>query len=113
MLDAASQQCRKEGAALTVLLIPTAASVCGQAVSPDTLPQALIPILTNETNVRDNLVTALNSKNVFTIDAFPLLLKAVSIQDGVCARDASQLPTSAMCETLASALSQSGSTATN
>lgn len=113
MLEAASQQCRKEGAALTVLLIPTAASVCGQAVSPDSLPPALIPILTNETSVRNNLVLALNSKNVFTIDALPLLLKAVSLQDGVYAQDASQQPTAAMCEALASALSQSGSTATN
>lgn len=113
MLEAASQQCREAGAALTVLLIPTAESVCGQAVSPDTLPPALTPLLTSEASVRDNLLTALNSKRVFTIDAFPAVMKAISLQEGVYDADAPHQPTAAMCEALANALSQSGSTATN
>lgn len=113
MLESASKQCREAGAALTVLLIPTAESVCGQAVSPDTLPPALNPLLKNEANVRDNLLAALNSRNVYTIDAFPAILKAVSAEAGVYNSEASHLPTAAMCQAVATALSNSGSITTN
>lgn len=113
MLEAASLQCREAGAALTVLLIPTAESVCGQAVSPDTLPPALTPLLTSEANVRDSFLEALHSKRVFTIDAFPAIMKAISLQESVYNPDAPHLPTAGISKALADALSQSSSTLTN
>ena len=113
MLEAASLQCRKEGAALTVLIIPTAESVCGQAVSADTIPPALTELLASETDVRQNMLTALNGKNVYTIDAFSEITKAISVNEGVYNSDSPNQPTAAICETLANALSQSGSAATN
>lgn len=113
MLESASLQCREGGAALTVLLIPTAESVCGQSVSADTLPPALTPLLTSEANVRDSFWEALNAKRVFTIDAFPAIMKAISLENGVYHADAAHLPTVGSCKALAGALSQSSSTFTN
>lgn len=113
MLEQASQRCRKSGAALTVLLIPTPEFVCGQAVSSEVLPPAMQPLLDHEASVRDNLVLMLKSKNVYTIDAFPMVLKAVSEQAGVYNVDAPDQPTAGICRALAAALSQPTSISTN
>lgn len=113
MLGLASEKCRQSGAALTVLLIPPPEFVCGQAVSLDQLPPALQPLLDQQASIRDNLLLMLNSKNVFTVDAFPAVLKTVSEQDGIYSKDAPDLPTVGLCRALANALSQTGSVATN
>lgn len=112
-LKSATDECRKAGAALTVLLIPTPEFVCGRSVDSSTLAPAVQTMLDNEEKIRDHLLQTTSSAGIFVIDAFPVMVKAAAEQQGVFDRHRPDRLTVHQCEAFASALSQSGSAVTN